>query len=134
VLRSVRFPAAAIAAAALLLTAGCGSSYGSQPPSHQSRNSAATHGHSPSVTVKIIALSNGKYAFSPAKVTIKAGGEVIWHNTTQTDHTVTTTNSHLQIQDIPPGSKAHLTFKKAGVVKYHCSFHPYMHGQVTVKK
>jgi len=94
---------------------------------------ASSHKSPPTATVKIVQLKNGNYAFKPADITIKPGTEVIWNNTSGTDHTVTV-NNHAGIDDIPPSSKAHLTFAKAGTFKYHCSFHPYMKGKITIKK
>lgn len=117
--RPVLVALAALAVAAFAVT-------GTLASAHPAKQATAT--------VKIIQMKNGKYTFSRADITVKPNTKVTWNNVSGTDHTVTTNSSKLSIGDIPPGTKASLTFSKAGVYKYHCSFHSYMKGQITVKK
>jgi plastocyanin len=93
--------------------------------SHQ----AATH------TVKIVNIKGGKFAFSPATITIKVGQTVTWKNKTGTEHTATANNfSAFNTNTIPPGHTASHKFKKAGTFKYHCTFHTNMLGTVKVTR
>ena len=89
-------------------------------------------------TVMIITDSSGTFAFSPAKLTIKAGTTVTWKNTTAAAHTVTSddgksfdsgTSNPITAQT----GTFSFTFTKAGTFAYHCAIHPFMKATIIVQ-
>jgi plastocyanin len=96
---------------------------------------AATHVGA-STTVKVVTLS-GKYAFNPTGVTISKGTKVVWKNTTNSPHTITSnkTKSGKPVFDkaLARGTSLNITFSSAGTYNYHCAIHPYMKGKITIK-
>lgn len=81
--------------------------------------------------------NTGTFTFSPASLTIKVGTTVIWKNSTQTPHTVTsddgTTFNSGDSTPIAPGATFSFTFTKAGTFAYQCDFHPYMKATIVVQ-
>ena len=82
-------------------------------------------------------------AYSPASITITAGGSVKWTNTDATTHSVTAdaaggfdSNLTGSMPDPYGGSSGGGTFTQkfasAGTFAYHCTYHASMHGTVTV--
>lgn len=80
-----------------------------------------------------IVEKNGQFAFDPAKLTIKVGTQVIWTNTSDVPHTVT---SDTLVFNTPTPLNEHQTFavlfSKPGTYPYYCNIHPYMLGTITV--
>jgi plastocyanin len=80
---------------------------------------------------------SGKYAFNPTGVTISKGTKVVWKNTTNSPHTITSnkTKSGKPVFDqaLARGTSLHITFSSAGTYNYHCAIHPYMKGKITIK-
>lgn len=74
-------------------------------------------------------------AYSPAAVTISAGGIVTWRfEDAPTPHTVTS-DTNVFGSD-PNGMTSGIfqhAFAKAGTYSYYCDFHPQMKGTVTVR-
>ena len=95
-------------------TSGGGSSTGPAPAS------------SPSVSMA------GR-AFSPATVTIAAGGSVTFRNDDDRAHTVTAKDGAFNSGPIGEGGSWKRTFKQAGTFSYLCAIHPEMTGKVVVK-
>jgi plastocyanin len=85
------------------------------------------------VTVKIVE-NNGVYSFKPAKISIKAGTEVKWLNTSDAPHIVAsdTTGAFTASSTLTQNQAYTHTFSSAGSFPYHCSIHPYMKATVTV--
>ncbi|HVZ04615.1 cupredoxin family copper-binding protein [Hyphomicrobium sp.] len=79
------------------------------------------------VQVKITDL-----AFSPAKITIKAGDTVEWVNGDFIDHTATAADGGWDIL-IGAGKSARLQFTSTGTSKCYCRLHPNMTGVVHVR-
>lgn len=84
----------------------------------------------------------GKKGFSPEKLEVKVGQKVLWTNTTDQDHTVTSNEKAPgDAQDKPmfdsgpikPGATWEYAFDKAGSYGYHCSKEKTMTGMVMVK-
>jgi plastocyanin len=74
------------------------------------------------------------FDFSPAKVTIQAGGKVTWKNMGQTAHTATADDGSFDTGTVDPGklkSEAK-SFKSPGTFTYSCTIHPQMHGTIEV--
>jgi plastocyanin len=69
--------------------------------------------------------------FSPAQVSVRAGGTVEWINDSSQPHTVTTTESDSQA--IEKGKTFSQEFDKAGTYDYYCRYHPTETGTVEVK-
>jgi plastocyanin len=140
--------AAALTAAAALALAGCGSS--SRAPgmgvgmdmgmptaaatqtAHAAQAAAATpatairHGH---VTVSIT-----NYAFTPAKLTVAAGTRVTFVNHDMTAHTATADRGGFGTGTIAPHHRGTIRLSKPGRYPYHCLFHAFMTGTITVAR
>jgi plastocyanin len=75
-------------------------------------------------------------SFSPATVTIRAGGTVTWQFTGSTRHNVTfsgTAPTGGNIPDTDAGGTAQRTFSTTGTYAYSCTRHSGMNGTVTVQ-
>jgi plastocyanin len=78
-------------------------------------------------------VSIKNFAFAPATVTAKVGGDVSWTNGDSTAHTVTFDDTSITSSGNIEGGGAFVgTFAKAGSFTYHCAIHPAMKGTVTV--
>jgi plastocyanin len=118
--------------------AGCGSS-----GTKDSTKSAATPAPAstmPTATTKAstapkrVAVRIAGFAFKAPRVTIRAGGSVVWTNTDSTPHTATVTgNGTMDTGTLKQGKSKALVFTKPGTYRYVCGFHPYMHGVVVVQ-
>lgn len=84
--------------------------------------------------VKVLAKEvNSKYVFGPTKLKIKVGQTVVWKNTTDAAHTVTSTTAGWTYdKKLNLGKSLQMTFKKAGTYHYKCLYHPGMVGTVIV--
>ena len=91
----------------------------------------------PTQNASITLDNTGTFTFSPSSLTIKVGTTVVWKNSTQTPHTVTsdddTTFNSGDSTPIGPGATFSFTFTKAGTFAYHCDFHPYMKATIVVQ-
>src|SRR6266849_10089469 len=91
----------------------------------------------PTKTVMIITDSSGKFAFSPATLTIPVGTTVTWMNTTQAPHTVTSDDGKTFdsgiANPVSPGTSFSFKFTTAGTFAYHCQFHLYMKATIIVQ-
>jgi plastocyanin len=120
----------ALAAIALLL-AGCGSSSHAPAmmaaaPAASAAPAAGHHGH---VTV---AITN--FAFMPAKLTVAAGTSVTFVNHDSTAHTATANHGGFGTGTINPRHSDTIRLTKPGRYPYHCLFHAFMTGTITVTK
>lgn len=73
-------------------------------------------------------------AFDPPNLTVPPGSTVTWTNN-ETDGTVHSSTSDDGLWDSPdlsPGQSFSFTFDKAGTFNFHCRFHSYMTGTITV--
>jgi plastocyanin len=113
-------PIAAVAAA--LALSACGGDDGGS-----GAGSTAASAPGSSITIR-------DFAFSPKTLEVGEGTSVDVSNDDSTAHTVTaddgTSFDSGQVQ--PDGSKS-ITAPSAGRYAYHCSIHPNMHGELTVK-
>jgi plastocyanin len=120
----------ALAALALLL-AGCASSSRAPAmmaaaPAAPAAPAAAHHGH---VTV---AITN--FAFKPAKLTVAAGTRVTFVNHDATAHTATADHGGFGTGTIDPRHGDTVRLTRPGTYPYHCLFHAFMTGTITVTK
>jgi plastocyanin len=75
--------------------------------------------------------TTGKYRYKPATLTVHKGDKVVWNNKSNAPHTVTF-NTGSYNKTVQPGGAVSRVFKKTGTFKYHCNFHTYMKGTITV--
>ena len=84
---------------------------------------------------KVVAIKN--FAFSPKTFTVHVGTTITWTNKDSAPHTVTSdSGSKLKLasKTLNTGNTYKMTVKKTGTFKYHCNFHPFMHGTIKVIK
>jgi plastocyanin len=131
--------APAMILAVALMIAGCGSSstHNATPSMSMSMSHAASKSHAMPASAVIksghVAVQITNFAFSPARITVKAGTRVTWTNHDQTAHTATANNNSFDTGTIAPKASKTVDFKKPGTYKYHCAFHAFMTGIVVVK-
>lgn len=70
-------------------------------------------------------------AFSPAEITVEAGGTVEWINDDFIDHTATATSNEWDVA-LGAGESGSLELARPGKVQYFCRFHPNMTGVIHV--
>lgn len=112
-----------VASAAILLS----------QPSNNNPSSPSGQNSGSSNTNASVSINN--FAFNPTPITISVGTTVTWKNDQDVTHTITSdqgSNESFSSGDLAPGSTYSHTFNTAGTFDYHCSIHPYMHGQVIV--
>ncbi|MEA2676424.1 MAG: Cupredoxin-like domain [Chloroflexota bacterium] len=76
------------------------------------------------------------YAYQPAKPKIALSNGILWHNTSDTSHTVTFNVPAVapgSVGSLSPGKSASLTFFHGGAYAYHCIFHSQQVGTIKVK-
>jgi plastocyanin len=138
--------AAAVAGAALAV-AGCGTSGAGSAgsgaggamsgmggmvmtqPAATAQPAAAAQVRSGHVTVQIT-----NFAFTPATLTVKAGTRVTFINHDKTAHSATADHGGFGTGSIAPGHRKTIRLTRAGRFPYHCIFHAFMTGTVTVTK
>jgi plastocyanin len=129
--------APAMILAAVLVTAGCGSSssHSSTPSMSMSHAASKSPAMPASAVIKSghVAVQISNFAFSPAQITVKAGTRVTWTNHDQTAHTATANNNSFDTGTIAPKASRTVDFKRPGTYKYHCAFHAFMTGTIVVK-
>ena len=87
-------------------------------------------GQSASATVK----ETDQLTFNPNSATVGAGQVVEWDNSGSVAHNVTFDDyPSITSGTMSGGDKYQVKFTKAGTYAYHCTFHPGMDGQITVK-
>lgn len=73
------------------------------------------------------------WTYAPGTMTVHVGDKIIWTNTGQAAHTVTADDgSAFNSGTIEAKAQFTWTFTKAGTFPYHCTFHPWMKGTITV--
>jgi plastocyanin len=66
------------------------------------------------------------FAFSPASVTVKAGGTVQWTNADTAPHTATDIDGLFNSSTLEQGAKFSFKFTTPGTYTYHCTIHSMM--------
>jgi plastocyanin len=126
---------ALVSVAALLLAAcGGGGTTTTSTPAPTATTAQPTPSPTPTVVNVKIVEANDKYAFSPATLTIKVGTQVVWTNTTDAAHTVTSDTAGVfgTTSNLNTNQTFMFTFTTAGTFAYHCNIHPYMKATITV--
>lgn len=83
------------------------------------------------VNVKILA-KDGKYAFEPATLKIKAGTQVTWTNDSVAIHTVTSDTLIFNTNNLATNQVFSVIFTRPGTYPYYCNIHTYMVGTIIV--
>src|SRR5947199_386537 len=81
----------------------------------------AAAGQPAAPTAAAVDLSNFK--FSPADITIAAGGTVVWTNRDPAKHTVTANDGSFDSGNLDQGATFSRTFATPGDFPYFCKFH-----------
>ena len=126
----------AIVAALLLAACGGGGTTTTSTPTPAPTATTAQPTPSPTPTVVMVKIveANDKYAFSPATLTVKVGTQVVWTNTTDAAHTVTSDMAGVfgSTGNLTQNQTFMFSFTSAGTFAYHCTVHPYMKATITV--
>jgi plastocyanin len=73
------------------------------------------------------------WAYDPAEVTVPVGTTITWTNTGVVAHTVTADDAvSFDSGSLDPQLQFSFTAESVGAVTYHCNFHPWMTGTITV--
>lgn len=72
------------------------------------------------------------FAFVPPNVTINVGDSASWLNKDPLEHTATSDTGAFDTGAIAPQGGKTIAFTAAGTYAYHCSFHTFMKGTITV--
>jgi plastocyanin len=102
-----------------------------ESPALGSAPTASTQAAPAAAAGTAVTISN--MAFGPASVTIPVGTKVTWTNTDPAAHTATADGGTFNSGHLNPGQSFTYTFDKAGTFDYHCQYHPYMKGTITVQ-
>jgi plastocyanin len=123
----MRLLAALIVVAAL---AGCG---GDDSSGGSGGSSSAAASNEPCASdAVVVKMANIK--FDPAKTTAKVGQAVCWQNDDTVDHdAVAQSGASFKSDLFHKGQTFTTKVDKAGVVKYECTIHPGMTGEIDVK-
>lgn len=79
------------------------------------------------------AINLAQFAFSPTTVTVPTGEKVTWANQDAVTHSVLSDQNLFTSPPLKPGEAFSYTFTSAGTYSYHCGYHSYMTGSITVK-
>ena len=74
--------------------------------------------------------------YVPAQLTVDVGDTIVWTNNDVLPHTVTSgvpSPTTFDSKEIGANATWSLTVSAAGDYTYNCSYHPTMHGQLTVR-
>jgi plastocyanin len=72
------------------------------------------------------------FKFTPAIVTVRAGGHVRFVNHDRADHTAT--GAPFDTGSLHAGDSKTVELRKPGTFEYRCDFHPFMTGELSVVK
>ncbi len=93
--------------------------------------SMSTSVNAPKTPAASRGVSISHNAYSPSSLTVSRGTTVTWTNHDRSAHNVV--GGPLHSPTLKQGASYSYTFKNTGKVSYICTFHPFMHGSVTVK-
>ncbi|WP_249012024.1 cupredoxin domain-containing protein [Conexibacter sp. DBS9H8] len=130
----------AVALTVALLAAACGSSSSSSTTAASTTTmhmatvapNKTTAGSSSTPMSGHVLVTIHNYQYSPDHLVVTAGTKVTFHNEDQTAHTATALNQSFDTGTIEPGKSATVTLTKVGKFPYHCLFHAFMTGTITV--
>lgn len=128
-----------ITAVAALAIAGCGSSTaaggtGSAKGSTPKGSTSTTPQTSAKPLSGHVNVAIRNFAYHSAKIVVTQGTTVSFHNYDQTNHTATALNGSFDTGTIKPGQTVTIKLTQLGKAPYHCLFHAFMTGTITVVK
>jgi plastocyanin len=88
----------------------------------------------PHVATVLVTAKGLSYLYSPDHITVPAGTTVTWVSETAAAHTVTSITPGLFNKTLPGRKRVDITFRRAGVYRYYCAYHPYMMATVVVTR
>ncbi len=83
------------------------------------------------VTTGPIVIKN--FMYLPANATVKVGTRLTFADRDTAEHTATADGGGFDTGSIQIGQQKTITLGKAGTYAFHCDFHPFMHGSITVR-
>ncbi|MCK8644434.1 cupredoxin domain-containing protein [Mycobacterium colombiense] len=128
-IRMLRRRSAAMAAAGVLLLAGCSQS---RPVATTAAPTTGTPITAPAAPVRGDQVTIDGFAFAPVTLTVPAGATVTWTNRDEEPHTVAASDGSFHSPGMGTGATFTHTFPTAGTFDYVCSIHPMMRGTVVV--
>jgi plastocyanin len=109
-------------------SSNAGSGYGSKPAATDTPAAAAPAASTGGTKVEI-----ANFAFAPADIKAKVGDKITFTNKDSAAHTATATEgAKFDSGSLAQGASFDYVAKKAGTIKFVCSFHPNMTGTITV--
>jgi plastocyanin len=79
-----------------------------------------------------VTVSITNYAYVPDRLTVRAGTTVTFVNHDSTAHTATADHGGFVTGTIDPGHSRAVKLSRRGTYPYHCMFHAFMTGMITV--
>jgi plastocyanin len=113
---------------AALVLAGCGDDAGTEEAPAEAEEPAGGSGD----TVQVAIEDADGRRFSPAEVTVAAGGTVTWTHEGSLPHTVTAPDGAFDSGTLEGGDTFTFSPQEAGTIAYVCSIHSDMAGTLTV--
>jgi plastocyanin len=111
-----------------ILVAICGCGGSGSVATHVTPQQTAASGVAATERVKIV-----NFAYAPTPIRVRLGATVTWSNSDATEHTATAdVGSAFDTGTLTHGASKAVTFSRPGTFTYHCVFHAFMHGTVTV--
>ena len=81
----------------------------------------------------VVPVTIDNFVFEPARLTIKAGTTVTWHNRDDIPHTVAAKDRSFKSKVMDTDESYSFTFATPGEYAYFCSLHPHMTGTIVVE-
>lgn len=142
--RILFLPVLCLAVGALAI-AGCGSSSSNSSSNSSSSptpastgastSSSASSGGTSASSAKGVSVSMKNIQFNPAKINAKVGQTITWTNDDSVQHDVTAmSGAKFRSSLVPAGGTYKFKVTKPGVIKYVCTIHPGMNGEIDVTK
>lgn len=72
-----------------------------------------------------------KMAFQATPANLHAGDTILWENHDLFRHTATAGDDSFDV-DIAPGKSARTVLARAGIISFHCTYHPGMKGTLVI--
>jgi plastocyanin len=120
--------AATVCAVALLL-GGCGGSSNSGETTQVASEMTST----PSGGAGGDAVTIKDFAYAPPTLMVSRGSTIRFTNDDSTEHTATAAGGGFDTGSIGQGQTKSVKLDTSGTFSYVCTFHPFMHGTVTVR-
>ena len=79
------------------------------------------------------AVNISQFTFVPPTVAVPVGTKVIWTNQDKVNHSIISDTGIFSSNPLKLGDSFSYTFTTPGTYSYHCGYHSYMTGVITVK-